>query len=133
METRPLPEINDINRPYWDAAGRGELLLPKCNACGELFFPPRSWCPHCYAKNAVWVPVSGLASVVSFSKLYIAPFDGYAAEFPYVLATVKLAEGPQMMANIVNCDPEAVRVGAALRVTFERRSEAIKIPQFELA
>lgn len=131
MGNRPLPEINDVNRPYWDAACRGELKLPKCDACGNCFFPPRAWCPHCFSNAIGWVPAIGLATIVSFSKLYAAPFEGYVSEFPYVLATVKLAERPQMMANIVNCDPDTIAVGATVKVTFEERDEGIKIPQFE--
>lgn len=133
MDTRPLPEINNLNRPYWDAARRGELLLPKCNACGQCFFPPRAWCPHCFARDIGWIKASGRASVISFSLLHIAPFDGYAASFPYVLAIVKLAEGPQLMSNIVNCDPDTIRIGDALQVSFEQRAQEVWVPQFEPA
>ncbi|MFY9328186.1 MAG: Zn-ribbon domain-containing OB-fold protein [Georgfuchsia sp.] len=133
MENRPLPEINDANRPYWDAARRGELLLPRCNACAKFFIPPRAWCPHCFAKDIGWATASGRGTVASFSKLHIAPFEGYVSTFPYVLATVKLAEGPQLMANIVNCDPDLVRVGSIVSVTFETRAEGVVVPQFELA
>lgn len=133
MENRPLPEINDTNRPYWEAAKRHELLLPKCGSCGKFFLPPRSWCPHCYAQDKLgWALASGRGIVASFSKLYLTPFEGYVEKFPYVLATVKLAEGPQMMANIINCDPEAVHVGSQLKVTFEERAEGVVVPQFEL-
>lgn len=133
MKHRPLPEIDEANRPYWDAARRGELLLPRCEACGGFFFPPRSWCPHCYSQKLGWARASGLGSVASFTKLYITSIKDYASEFPYVLATVKLAEGPQLMTNIVNCDPESVRVGSAVKVAFEERAEGVVVPQFQLA
>lgn len=133
MTNRPLPEVDSINQAYWDAAGRGEFVLPKCNACGSFFFPPRSWCPKCYSKNVGWCPASGEGKIASYSKVYISSFESYVAEFPYVLATVKLAEGPQLMANIVNCDPEQLRIGGPVRVTFEMRAEGVMVPQFEPA
>jgi hypothetical protein len=38
-----------------------------------------------------------------------------------------------MMSNLLNCDPESVRVGMPVRVCFEERAGGFKIPQFELA
>ena len=34
----------------------------------------------------------------------------YAEATPYVLAYVELAEGPRVMTNIVDCDPDSVRI-----------------------
>ena len=52
---------------------------------------------------------------------------------PYAVAVVKLDEGPVMMTNLLNCDPEAVSVGMPVRACFEERADGFKIPQFELA
>ena len=49
---------------------------------------------------------------------------------PYAIAVVKLAEGPQMMTNIIGCAPEEVKIEMAVEVTFEDRSETISIPKF---
>ena len=51
---------------------------------------------------------------------------------PYVVAIVQLDEGPRMMANIVNSDLSMIAVDARVRVCFERISEDISLPQFEL-
>jgi hypothetical protein len=39
---------------------------------------------------------------------------------PYAIAVVKLAEGPQMMTNIVNCPqtPEALQLDMPVKVKF---------------
>jgi len=37
---------------------------------------------------------------------------------PYVLTYVTLEEGPTMMTNIVNCDPDSLRIGDAVTVRF---------------
>jgi hypothetical protein len=50
---------------------------------------------------------------------------------PYVVAVVELDEGPRMSCNIVDCGPEAVRIGAEVRVTFEARDD-VHLPQFSL-
>ncbi len=50
---------------------------------------------------------------------------------PYVVATVKLAEGPHLMTNIIGCAPDAVRIGMPVRVVFRKMSDEITLPMFE--
>jgi uncharacterized OB-fold protein len=57
----------------------------------------------------------------------------YAAQTPYVVALIELAEGPTMMSNVVDCAPEAVAIGLPVEVTFERWSDAVSIPVFRPA
>ena len=46
MTGKPRPDLNDAaTAPYWEAAARHELVLPRCDACGLVFFPPRELCP----------------------------------------------------------------------------------------
>jgi uncharacterized OB-fold protein len=51
---------------------------------------------------------------------------------PYAVAVVKLAEGPMMMTNIIDCPqtPEALRLDMPVRVRFVRQSEDITLPLF---
>ena len=41
------------------------------------------------------------------------------AEPVYVMAYVTLDEGPTMMTNLVDCDPDAVTVGARVCIVFK--------------
>ncbi|MEJ6591376.1 MAG: OB-fold domain-containing protein, partial [SAR86 cluster bacterium] len=52
---------------------------------------------------------------------------------PYAIAVVTLAEGPRMMANIVNTPqtPEALQLDMPLQVTFETLTEEVTLPYFE--
>ena len=54
------------------------------------------------------------------------------ASICYAVAIIELDEGTRMMANIVNSDVEAVAIGARVKVCFERASDEITLPQFEL-
>ena len=47
--------------------------------------------------------------------------QGDYRDLAYVLAYVELEEGPRMLTNIVDCDPETVSVGQAVEVVFHRR------------
>ena len=66
----------------------------------------------------------------TFTICRVPVAEAYAGDLPYVVAIVRLEEGPTMMTNIVECDPEAVATGMPLEVVFEQRSEEITLPQF---
>ncbi len=64
-------------------------------------------------------------------------FEGYSfSKLPYVVAIVEIEEDPavRLMTNIVNAEPEDVRVGMPVRVVFEHHSDDdgdVWIPLFE--
>jgi uncharacterized OB-fold protein len=55
------------------------------------------------------------------------------ADPPFVMAYVTLAEGPTMMTNIVNCDPDTLQVGAAVDLVFVRSAADFAVPCFQPA
>lgn len=128
---KPLPSPSPVTAPYWDAAREGRLLLRRCDACGAVSHPPRPLCVACWSDALSWIAASGRGTIVSATIVHQPPSPAYAADVPYVLAIVDLDEGPRMMANVVGCDPRAVRIGARVRVTFEARGD-FAIPQLEL-
>jgi uncharacterized OB-fold protein len=94
---------------------------------------PTPWSPFDYSAQVTWEQVSGRGHIKSFSVVHQAPYEAYAADVPYVVAVIRLEEGAQLMANVLNCDPLSLQVGDAVRVVFEERAGGFKIPQFELA
>lgn len=130
---RPMPPIDATTRPYWEAATRGELLLKRCADCGRTHFYPRTICPHCLSDRVDWVRASGQGTIYSFTVVHRAPDPSLADRVPYVVALVELEEGPRMMSNVVDCDPGAVSVGAAVEVRFEERAPDLSLPVFVLS
>jgi uncharacterized OB-fold protein len=117
------PEQSPETKPYWDAAAKGQLLIKKCNACGESHFYPRSLCPFCFSGDTAWVAASGKGTIYSYSVMRRVPV-------PYVVAYVTLAEGPTMISNIVDCDLNAVKIGQAVKVTFKPSDGGPPVPMF---
>lgn len=123
----PEPSVDEVTAPYWEAAADGRLVLPRCLACGRTHHHPRGLCPHCWSTDLEWVEAAGNGEVVTFSVVHQPPSPAFTV--PYVLAVIELAEGPRMMANVVDVAPEAVTIGMPVEVTFERR-DATTLPQF---
>ncbi|MDB5812269.1 MAG: putative nucleic-acid-binding protein containing a Zn-ribbon [Betaproteobacteria bacterium] len=130
---RPLPSPDAATTPYWDAAREGRLVMPRCEDCGRYHFYPRTLCPHCSSPKLKWTDVSGDGEVYSFTVIHRAPSPAFATAVPYVVASVKLAEGPHLMTNVIGVAPEAVRVGMPVKAIFQKFSEQITLPMFQPA
>jgi len=125
-----FPRPTPVSRPYWDACREGRLLLQLCSGCHKHQFYPRIVCSHCGASTLEWAQASGRGTVQSFTVVRRPVSPGYAADTPYVIALIALAEGPVMMSNVVGCAPEDVNVGMPVEVLFETWSEEITVPKF---
>jgi uncharacterized protein len=127
----PQPVANADSQPYWNAARADRLVIRKCKACGELHFMPRHLCPSCWSDQLEWVDARGTGRVHSFTVIRRASDPAFAPLVPYVVALVELDEGPRMMANILGAGALDVKIGDAVRVTFQDRGDGAKVPQFE--
>ncbi|HUI26588.1 MAG TPA: Zn-ribbon domain-containing OB-fold protein [Candidatus Kryptonia bacterium] len=128
---KPLPSPSPDSRPFWDAAKRHELQLPRCRDCAEFFFYPRHVCPRCLGERIEWRRVSGDGTVYSFTVVRRPPNRAFV-DVPYVLAIVELAEGPRMTTNIVGCRPEDVRCNLPVTVVFEDVTPEVTLVKFKL-
>jgi uncharacterized OB-fold protein len=129
--TVPRQKLADISRPYFAAAERGQLLLPRCLTCGRNFFYPTVLCQHCHSSEWEWVPSPGEGTIYSHTAVH-RPL-GSSLPAPYVVVVVELTEGIRMMGNLLDADPDAVEIGQAVRVDFAPSWQGQVVPMFRLA
>ncbi len=95
----------------------------KCETCGTHYFPPRLVCPTCRRKGKLVDHVfKGLGKIYSYTIVRQAPED-FKRQMPYVIAQVELDEGTRLTAQIVNVDPEDVKIGMRVRACFRKIKE----------
>ena len=127
---RPLPWPNPTTQPFFDAASEGRLDLQRCPRDG-FFFYPRSHCPTCLGNDWAWETVSGQGKIAAVTIDRQGHDPALAMDVPYVVALIQLEEGPTMMSNIVNCDPDSIVSGMGVEVVFENWTNEITMPQFQ--
>ena len=128
-----LPTIEEETQPYWDAAREGRFLIARCRSCGKPHHYPRPFCPFCWSEDVVHEEASGRATLYTYSTVYVNDLPPFKERIPYVAAVVDLDEGPRVATNIVDCDPESIRVGMALQVDFRPLNDDITAPVFRPA
>jgi uncharacterized OB-fold protein len=134
---KPLPVIHEKNREFWEGCKRHELLIQRCRDCGTYRFPPRSLCHQCQSAKTEWVRSSGRGTIHSFTVLHHSKIYPIHPEFideaPYAVILVELADvgGLHIVSNIVDCQPEDIKIGMPVEVIFDDVTKEITLPKFK--
>lgn len=105
-------------------------MIYYCQGCDNYFHPPAPLCPTCWSDEVVARPVSGKGSVLTFTVNHQKWQPDLSS--PYVIAIIELQESSslKMLSNVVNCDPDSVKIGMPVKVTFINQ-EDVWVPVFE--
>jgi uncharacterized OB-fold protein len=128
-----LPEgIPAWQRPYWESLKNHAVAVQRCDSCGAFRYVPKEICPNCQSTHATWTPISGTGEVYTYTIVRRAPTPAYQADAPYALVHVSMSEGFRMIGLFVG-DPETVRIGQPVRVTYDDATPDWTLLLFEAA
>ena len=128
--SKPAPHPSPESHVFWDGAKEKKLMLPRCNTCGQFWFPPSQRCRHCLSGDFAWVESKGDGRIYSFVVYHRVYHPAFEQDVPYVVAIVELDEGPRLLSNIVGTPADGVRCDARVRVSFEEMRDDMIIPKF---
>jgi uncharacterized OB-fold protein len=129
----PVPPADGLSNPFWEATAEGRYLVQWCKVCEQPIYYPRYACPGCLSDAVEWRTATGRGVVYAFTIVHIPAAPWMADRMPYVTALVDLEEGVRVLTNIVDCDPQQVRVGAAVEVRWRPLADGRALPWFRLA
>lgn len=143
------------HRGYFEAAGGGELVVQRCNACGMLRGDIGAACPFCQAGEWAWQPVGGKGVIYSYSVVTQPIQPAFREYAPYPVVLVELDEqrkvawrggtegeavSVRLARNLVRGqDPtvaeseDLVAIGKRVRVCFIPLGDGMALPQFCLS
>jgi hypothetical protein len=117
----PLPDTEwEPTREYWAAAARGELAVPRCDACSAYIWYPRETCQECGDSSLTWTTMSGRGRLFAWTVVRHAFLPQFADEVPYVPALVALDEDPavRIVTRMVDCDAAQLAFDLSVHVVF---------------
>ena len=129
---KPLPDVTDMTRPFWEAARNRQLVLQKCQQCETFNFLPKPWCIECGSRDLVWTEAKPFGTVYSFtiSRNVAMNFQGWTDDLPVVMCLIDLDDGVRMYGQVTDCSPEDIHIDMRVAVHFEDISEELAIPKF---
>ena len=107
-------EINSLQTPFYEAAARGELVVPWCTATQRPFWPPSPSSPFVDKAEVVWRPidVSGIVRAkIVFRRAFLAEFKHL---LPYAVALVELEQALRLL--VFATTPAKINVGEKVTV-----------------
>ena len=119
------------NAWWWEAVDNGKLLIQRCKSCNTLRHPPRPMCGECQSTEWDSIESKLEGEIISFTQMHYPKFPGYP--YPLICAVIKLSEGTNLVANLVGCEPEAIKIGMKVKGKVEKVDEKTWLPQFYLA
>ena len=66
--------------------------------------------------------LSGKGEVVTYTIIHVGP-ENFEEQVPYPIAIIKLEEGPQITAQIVDCAIDEIKIGMKVESTFRKIQE----------
>jgi uncharacterized protein len=128
------PYADHTTQPFWDAALDGRLIVPECNDCGTFVLPPKPFCFNCQSQSFKWTELSGVGTIYTYTVVRHPLNPALADVVPFVSGVIELdgtqGAGARMIANIVDCDPETVKIGDKVKIRFDKVSDTFAVPRF---
>lgn len=132
MAERPVPDLTDHDTGgHWQAAREGRLAIRCCTECGLVLHLPKSYCHGCGRWTTEWKTVRPAGTLWSYTTTERQLRQGF--EPPYTVVVVELddAPGTRLVGHLPG-RPE-LTIGMPMRVTFERITDEVALPQWEPA
>jgi uncharacterized OB-fold protein len=118
-----IPRPDELDVEFYQATvAAGQLCIQRCTACGNWTHPARYYCPECSSPDFAFPPVSGRATVYSWTVSYFSVEPSWKAHLPYVTVVAELEEGPRIVASARGIASDAITLGMPIRIVSEAKS-----------
>lgn len=128
---RLLPRLDQENEFFWTSGADGHLRFLRCEQCRTYVHPPAPRCPECLSDALAPEAVSGRGTIVAFTLNEQAWIPG---SDPYLIGLVAIdeQESVRLTTNLVDVEPDEVRIGMRVEVVFEHHDD-VYLPLFRPA
>lgn len=124
---------DELTQPFWDGAQQGKLIVPSCTKCGTCVLPAQPRCFECRGTEFAQKELPGTGTIYTFTVVRHPLAPHLSEVVPFVSGVIDLdgtqGAGARLILNIVDCDPETVKVGDKVRVFFDPVNERFSAPR----
>jgi scaffold protein (connect acetoacetyl-CoA thiolase and HMG-CoA synthase) len=98
---------------------RYRLEAAVCKKCGKRYYPPRLVCAECGGRKFDAYTLPEEATLQTFTVIR-TPASQFSDEAPYGIGIAQFDDGLQMMAQIVDCELDSLKIGMKVRLEFRK-------------
>lgn len=128
--TREPPKPRSFSKAYWDATREKRLIVQYDKRSGKYQFFPRPTSIYDGRRDLEWREVSGKGEIFSYTIAHRArpPFQGHE---PFAIGLVTLDEGVNVMANVVHCTLDRLKIGLRVKPFWAPLANGTHLLMFE--
>lgn len=115
-DLRSSAKRDDHTGPWFDALAQGMLTVQHCTVCGHRARPDAAACPRCHSAAFRWTAAEGTGTVITTITDHSPAKEGGD---PLLLGIVELAEGPWLLARLLDSSVPGDRVSLVVLVPDE--------------
>lgn len=118
-----------FSHPFWEATRERRFLLQYDRNAERFQFFPRAAALSDGSRDLDWREASGRGEVFSHTTVRRSR-GAFNDATPFTIALITLAEGVNVMANLVGCAPEDVRIGMSVTLDWIPLPDGTHLPIF---
>lgn len=126
----PEVPVDEVSQPWWDATRDQRLVIQRCRTCQHWQHYPRALCTRCGGIDLGFEQVSGRAVVDTYTEVMRGIQPGAPA--PYVVARVRLSEGPVLLSRLLDASGMDCLIGRDVTVAWLPLPDGRHLPVFRL-
>jgi uncharacterized OB-fold protein len=119
----PVPVPTDTTRPFWDGLRDNKVRLQYSPSSDQWVFYPRVLAPGTLADDLEWRDIAGGGVVYTYTIAYRPTSPAWRDRVPQVIAVVEVDEGARIPTELVDVQPDDVRVGMRVEPVFDRTGD----------
>jgi uncharacterized protein len=122
----PRPQRDGLDKPYWEAARKHELLVQRCARCAAFQWGPEAVCHKCHSTDLGWHKVSGRGRLYSWIRNWNPVHPALREACPFLVAVIELpdAQNVRMVGNLLGDPMQDPPFDAEVEAVFEDQPEA---------
>ncbi len=122
----PAATRDGLDREFWEAARRHELVVQRCENCNGFQFGPEWICHRCRGLDLAWHKVSGHGRIYSYERVWHPVHPALKDACPYIIVLVELPDAGdvRMVGNLLGDPRQDVQIGAAVEAVFEDHADS---------
>jgi uncharacterized protein len=124
LSPRPIPEPTPVSRPFWDGLAQHRILVQYSPSSQRYVFYPRTLAPGTLDDDLEWREIDGVGTLYTFTVARRPTGPPWADAGPQLLAVVQWDVGPRISTELVDVNPDHVRIGMRVRPVFYDLPEA---------
>jgi uncharacterized OB-fold protein len=96
---------------------KGVFVGRQCRECEEYFLGTPKFCLNCSSDDLEPVELGTEGILKTYTVIYTPP-TGWQGSVPYILGSVELPEGVEILTEVIDCSQGSINIGMKLRIVL---------------